>query len=140
MSRLHPVLFVVYMTLIAAVFAEAGFYLGVKSFEPDKDYLTRLVWTLVPMSAPILIGICLRKYLHGFAFMLIPAATFAVGLTIGMLHSFDDELPYGLWKTFWITSTLTTALMWLSFSMLHIVLGFAYMIFTGGSLINDRPD
>lgn len=140
MSLLRPVLFVVYMTLIAAVYAEAGLYIGLKSFDLDEDYLTRFIWTISPLSAPILIGICLRKYLHGFAFILIPAATFAVGLTIGMLHSFDDELPYGLWKTFWITSTLTTALMWLSFSMLHIVLGFAYMIFTGGSLINDRPD
>lgn len=56
MNRLRLVLFVIYLTLIAAVFAEAGFYLGLKSFDTDQDYLTRLIWTLAPMSAPILIA------------------------------------------------------------------------------------
>ncbi len=140
MSRLRPVLLVVYMTLIAAVYAEAGLYIGLKSFDLDEDYLTRFIWTISPLSAPILIGICLRKYLHGFAFILIPAATFAVGLTVGAIYSFDDELPYGQWKTFWITFMFTTTFMWLSFSLLHIVLGLAYTVLTGGSLTNDRPD
>ena len=140
MNRLRLVLFVIYLTLIAAVFAEAGFYLGLKSFEPDQDHLTRFIWTLAPMSAPILIGICLRKYLHGFAFILIPAATFAVGLTVGAIYTFDDELPYGQWKTFWILSMFTTAYMWLIFSLLHLLVGFAYTVLTGGSLTNDRPD
>ncbi len=140
MTQLRLVLFVIYMTLIAAVFAEAGFYLGLKTFEPEQGYLARLIWTISPLAAPLLIGICLRKYLHGFALILIPAVAFAVGLTIGAIYSFDDKLPYGLWKTFWITSLLTTVFMWLSFSLVHLLLGFVYTIFTGESLTHDRPD
>ncbi len=141
MSRFLVVLLLIYWALISVAFFEAGLYLGLTTFDTESEYLTRLIWSFTLYSAPIFVGLYLQKFLHGFALLLIPAVVFSVGLTIGAIQSYNDELPYGLWKTFLILLVLTTAIMWLSFSFGHILLGLIYKLSTGESLTNDRsPD